>query len=179
MLFSEGPSRPADNVPHRGMADDLCSKAPLVWDWDIEHTDRKSEAKADAAVHGAPPFQVDRKLLKDIVQEKMGEDVVRIRFLGAGTFHKVSGYCDSLAWLLQDPCQLVGRPDPEFDHVRTCITHPLADGYICPDESSPVARFLFGRGSCICIPPMTRCIALISADAAHAGESITTPGPEY
>lgn len=83
------------------MADDLCSKAPLVWDWDIEHADRKSEAKADAAVHGAPPFQVDRKLLKDIVQEKMGEDVVRIRFLGAGTFHKVSGHCDSLAWLLR------------------------------------------------------------------------------
>ena len=94
MLYSEGPSRPSDNAPaaHRGMADDLCSKAPLVWDWDIEHADRKLEAKADAAVHGAPPFQVDRKLLKDIVQEKMGEDVVRIKFLGAGTFHKVSGH---------------------------------------------------------------------------------------
>lgn len=83
------------------MADDLCSKAPLVWDWDIEHADRKSEAKADAAVHGAPPFQVDRKLLKDIVQEKMGEDVVRIKFLGAGTFHKVSGYCPFLFGLLR------------------------------------------------------------------------------
>ncbi|TFY52763.1 hypothetical protein EVJ58_g9829, partial [Rhodofomes roseus] len=70
------------------MADDLCSRPPLVWDWDIEHADRKAEAKADAAVHGAPPFQVDRKLLKDIVHEKMGENVVRIKFLGAGTFHK-------------------------------------------------------------------------------------------
>ncbi|KAH9912436.1 uncharacterized protein B0H18DRAFT_1054066 [Fomitopsis serialis] len=70
------------------MADDLCAKPPFVWDWDIEHADRKAETKADAAVHGAPPFQVDRKLLKDIVHEKMGENVVRIKFLGAGTFHK-------------------------------------------------------------------------------------------
>ena len=75
------------------MADDLCLKAPLVWDWDIEHADRKLEAKADATAHSSPPFQVDRKLLKDIVQEKMSEDVVRIKFLGAGTFHKVSAHC--------------------------------------------------------------------------------------
>jgi len=72
------------------MQPDLCSRPPLVWDWDIEHADRKEEAKADAAIHGAPPFQVDRKLLKDIVQEKMGSEVARIKFLGAGTFHKVS-----------------------------------------------------------------------------------------
>ncbi|KZT70499.1 hypothetical protein DAEQUDRAFT_744727 [Daedalea quercina L-15889] len=70
------------------MADDLCSKPPLVWDWDIEHADRQAEARADAAVHGASPFQVDRKLLKDIVHEKMAEEVVRIKFLGAGTFNK-------------------------------------------------------------------------------------------
>ncbi|OSX63463.1 hypothetical protein POSPLADRAFT_1180391 [Postia placenta MAD-698-R-SB12] len=76
------------------MQPDLCTKPPLVWDWDIEHADRKEEAKADAAIHGHPPFQVDRKLLKDIVQERMGTDVVRVRFLGAGTFHK--GYAITL-----------------------------------------------------------------------------------
>ncbi|KAH8097079.1 hypothetical protein BXZ70DRAFT_895477 [Cristinia sonorae] len=68
---------------------------PLVqWDWDIEHEDRRREAKADAAIHNAQPFQVDRKLLKDIVYEKMSAEVARIQFLGAGTFHK--GYLITL-----------------------------------------------------------------------------------
>ncbi len=64
---------------------DLFAKPSLQWDWDIEHEDRKREARADASIHGAQPFQVDRKLLKDIVYEKMGVEVVRIRFLGAGS----------------------------------------------------------------------------------------------
>ncbi|KAH9916732.1 uncharacterized protein BXZ73DRAFT_53675 [Epithele typhae] len=67
---------------------------PLEWDWDAEHADRKEEAKADAAHHHATPFQVDRKLLKDIVHERMGAEVARIKFLGAGTFHK--GYLVTL-----------------------------------------------------------------------------------
>ena len=61
-------------------------KKPFVWDWAIEHEDRKKEAKSDETRHVAGPFQVDRKLLKDIVREKMGADVVRIQFLGAGAF---------------------------------------------------------------------------------------------
>lgn len=65
---------------------DTTGKPSLAWSWPLEHEDRKKEAQADAAVHGAPPFQVDRKLLKDIVQEKMKRDVVRIRFLGAGKY---------------------------------------------------------------------------------------------
>ncbi|KAI0764863.1 hypothetical protein C8Q74DRAFT_1205451 [Fomes fomentarius] len=69
-------------------------ESPLEWDWDIEHEDRKAEAKADAAIHGATPFQVDRKLLKDIVHERMGAHVARIKYLGAGTFHK--GYLVTL-----------------------------------------------------------------------------------
>ncbi|EGO03333.1 hypothetical protein SERLA73DRAFT_101409 [Serpula lacrymans var. lacrymans S7.3] len=64
------------------------SKIAVVWDWDVEHDDRKREARADAALHGAQPFQVDRRLLKDVVREKMGTDVGRITFLSAGTFHK-------------------------------------------------------------------------------------------
>ena len=56
-----------------------------MWDWDVEHADRQAERKADAAVHGAIPFEVDRKLLKDIVQERMGAEVARIKFLGAGS----------------------------------------------------------------------------------------------
>lgn len=57
---------------------------PLVWDWDIEHEDRRREAQADAVLHAAPPFQVDRRTLKDIVREKMGAEVVRIKFLSSG-----------------------------------------------------------------------------------------------
>lgn len=68
----------------------LEQEAPLVWDWDVEHEDRRAEAKADAAVHGATPFQVDRKLLKDIVHERMGAEVARIKFLGAGSSNSIS-----------------------------------------------------------------------------------------
>lgn len=66
---------------------------PLKWSWELEHEDRKREAKADAAVHGAAPFQVDRKLLRDIVQEKMGAEAVRIKFLGAGESSPPSCAC--------------------------------------------------------------------------------------
>lgn len=58
--------------------------SPLIWNWEVEHEDRKKERKADAALHGATPFEVDRKLLKDVVREKMGVEVGRIKFLSAG-----------------------------------------------------------------------------------------------
>ncbi|CAK5272451.1 unnamed protein product [Mycena citricolor] len=61
---------------------------PLEWDWDIEHADRKLERQADAALHGATPFEVDRRVLKDVVLEHMRVPVARIVFLSAGTFHK-------------------------------------------------------------------------------------------
>ncbi|OSD08130.1 hypothetical protein PYCCODRAFT_1357782 [Trametes coccinea BRFM310] len=83
-------------------------KPRLVWDWDIEHADRQEERKADAAVHGAIPFEVDRKLLKDIVQERMGAEVARIKFLGAGTFHK--GYLVTLV----DAREVVARVARRF-----------------------------------------------------------------
>ncbi|KAI0372046.1 hypothetical protein BV20DRAFT_940941 [Pilatotrama ljubarskyi] len=83
-------------------------KPHLVWDWDIEHADRQAERKADAAVHGAIPFEVDRKLLKDIVQERMGAEVARIKFLGAGTFHK--GYLVTLV----DAREVVARVARRF-----------------------------------------------------------------
>lgn len=54
------------------------------WDWDIEHEDRRREQKADSVLHGSQPFQVDRRVLKDVVREKMGVEVGRILFLSAG-----------------------------------------------------------------------------------------------
>ncbi|KIK00961.1 hypothetical protein K443DRAFT_99499 [Laccaria amethystina LaAM-08-1] len=60
----------------------------LQWDWATEHADRKRESKADVVFHGASPFEVDRRVLKDVVREKMGVEVGRITFLSAGTFHK-------------------------------------------------------------------------------------------
>ncbi|KAJ8073384.1 hypothetical protein PM082_011659 [Marasmius tenuissimus] len=69
--------------------DESQGKEPiLAWDWDVEQEDRKREAKMDAALHGAIPFEVDRRVLKDVVREKMGMEVARIEFLSSGTFHK-------------------------------------------------------------------------------------------
>ncbi|KAL7284120.1 hypothetical protein ACG7TL_001401 [Trametes sanguinea] len=91
---------PRHNPPAQSMhPPEPAEKPRLVWDWDIEHADRQEERKADAAVHGAIPFEVDRKLLKDIVQERMGAEVARIKFLGAGTFHKVSARISRLRLL--------------------------------------------------------------------------------
>ncbi|KAG1871459.1 hypothetical protein F4604DRAFT_1769800 [Suillus subluteus] len=66
----------------------LASMSVIEWDWDVEHHDRRLEAKADAALHGAQPFQVDRRVLKDVVREMTGCEVGRINFLSSGTFHK-------------------------------------------------------------------------------------------
>jgi hypothetical protein len=62
------------------------AKPPVVidWDWNLEHTDRKREAKADSAIHGAQPFIVDRNLLRDVIKEKMDCRVGRITFLSSG-----------------------------------------------------------------------------------------------
>ena len=65
-------------------------KPPIEWDWDIEHGDRRIEAEADAAMHGFQPFQVDRKVLKDVVREKMDAEVGRIKFLNSGMFNQIS-----------------------------------------------------------------------------------------
>ncbi|KAI0037222.1 hypothetical protein K488DRAFT_39445 [Vararia minispora EC-137] len=62
--------------------------AKVEWSWELEHEDRKREAKEDSTIHGAQPFLVDRKLLKDVVKENLETDVGRIRFLSSGTFHK-------------------------------------------------------------------------------------------
>lgn len=68
---------------------------PLEWSWPLEHADREKERRADASassdsIHHSGPFEVDRRVLKDVVREKMGGvEVARIEFLSAGTFHKV------------------------------------------------------------------------------------------
>jgi hypothetical protein len=68
----------------------------LEWDWTIEHADRKREARADSALHHHQhTFQVDRKVLKDVVREKMHTDVGRIKFLSSGKC-LTSVLCDSL-----------------------------------------------------------------------------------
>lgn len=56
----------------------------LKWDWSVEHADRQQEARADKGLHNATPFQVDRRVLKDVVLEKMGVEVARINFLSSG-----------------------------------------------------------------------------------------------
>ncbi|OAX40566.1 hypothetical protein K503DRAFT_714283 [Rhizopogon vinicolor AM-OR11-026] len=84
------------------------STTVIEWDWDVEHHDRHLEARADATLHGAQPFQVDRRVLKDVVRETMGCEVGRIKFLSSGTFHKA--YLVTLA----DARQLVARVARRF-----------------------------------------------------------------
>lgn len=57
---------------------------PVEWNWEAEHRDRKHESKADSALHGAQPFQVDRRVLKELVRERTRADVGRITFLSSG-----------------------------------------------------------------------------------------------
>ena len=59
--------------------------AECEWDWAKEQADRRREAKADSAVHGAPPFHVDRNVLREVIKEKMDCRVGRIEFLSSGT----------------------------------------------------------------------------------------------
>src|SRR6266849_6199835 len=58
--------------------------AAIEWDWALEHADRKREAKADSAVHGAPILYVDRNILRDVIKEKMECRVGKITFLSSG-----------------------------------------------------------------------------------------------
>lgn len=57
----------------------------LEWDWALEHADRARESRLDAAGGVGDIFQIDRKALRDVVKEKMGGEVVRIRFISSGS----------------------------------------------------------------------------------------------
>jgi hypothetical protein len=78
---SEEEETDADKARSMGKA----NGAVIEWDWDLEHKDRQREKVADAAIHDVRyPFDVDRRVLKDIVREQMGEEVGRIKFLSSG-----------------------------------------------------------------------------------------------
>ena len=68
----------------------------LEWDWDLEHQDRAKETRADRAVHNAQPFLVDRRILKNVVEEKFLVGVARIVFLSSGKFHGSTEYLPPL-----------------------------------------------------------------------------------
>lgn len=56
----------------------------IDWDWEAEHRDHQCESKADSTPHGAQPFRVDRRALKELVRERACADVARITFLSSG-----------------------------------------------------------------------------------------------
>jgi hypothetical protein len=76
------------------IANTSSAKVLLQWNWEAEHEDRRKEARMDRAVHNAQPFQVDRRVLKDVAKEKLGIDVARIVYLSSGkvkhVFHHLS-----------------------------------------------------------------------------------------
>ena len=53
----------------------------LEWDLDIDLADRAREKRHDGA---DTSFQVDRRIMRDIVKEKLGQEVARIRFISSG-----------------------------------------------------------------------------------------------
>ncbi|TRM59631.1 hypothetical protein BD626DRAFT_559529 [Schizophyllum amplum] len=118
---------------------------PLEWDWNIEHDDRKREAAADATLLDASPFQVDRRVLKDVVREQMSLDVGRIQFLSAGTFHKA--YLVTLVNRRQIIARVARRFMPRLktesevatlDYLRTYSNIPVPDVFYY--DSNPYNR---------------------------------------
>jgi hypothetical protein len=101
------------------------AKPALEWDWDVEHEDRKLEEKADAASQPhLLPFQVDRRVLRDIVREKMGVEVGRIKFLSLGkssSFHVFAAQAlINNLFLFSLHCRNVPQgTSPEF--IRICL----------------------------------------------------------
>jgi hypothetical protein len=86
--FSQETPRPPYSQPSsfKLTTHNMTKPSVVEWDWNLEHADRKREAKADSAVHGAQPgpFLVDRNLLRDVIREKLGCRVGRITFLNSG-----------------------------------------------------------------------------------------------
>lgn len=80
----------------------------VQWSWEFDQEDRKREAEADRTFKDYGVLQVERAVLKAVVKEKMGAEVVRIVFLSSGTFHK--------AYLitLSDKQQIVARVARRF-----------------------------------------------------------------
>lgn len=87
--------------------------SPLKWDEDVDARDRLRELKHDQAFFAAHqqhvvydqsqqsgaaaaptgtqagvlvPLEVDRRVVREVMKERMGEDVVRIRFISSGAF---------------------------------------------------------------------------------------------
>lgn len=57
-------------------------------DGDAHSHDEHEDIEREAAADGAQPLVVDRRIMKDIVESKMGTPVRSIKFLSSGTFHK-------------------------------------------------------------------------------------------
>ena len=64
----------------------------LEWDWDAEYADRAREKRHDGS---DTSFQIDRRVLRDVVKEKLGVEVARIRFLSSGGQHQLCLSSDS------------------------------------------------------------------------------------
>ena len=71
---------------------------PPAKPWSDDELERDAELRAD----GELPFPVDRRAVRDVVQDRLGVRIERVSFLSAGTFHKVR----------PRPCPRVRRSPP-------------------------------------------------------------------
>ncbi|KAI0287109.1 hypothetical protein BC826DRAFT_73329 [Russula brevipes] len=109
----------------------------VEWDWNVEQADRKREAKADSAVHGVPPFHVDRNILRDVIKEKLDCRVGRIEFLSSGTFHK------AYSVTLSDGRVVIARVARRFMPRRKTESEVATMEYVRTHTSIPVPNVHF------------------------------------
>lgn len=78
-----GGASPEADGDEVGESEIIVPPAPqFEWDWEIDQADRARERRHDGT---DVTFQVDRKVMRDVVKERMGAEVARIRFISSGT----------------------------------------------------------------------------------------------
>ncbi|KAG8810321.1 hypothetical protein FRC17_002980 [Serendipita sp. 399] len=98
----------------------------------MDALDRVKEILAD----GDHPFPVDRKILKDVIRSKLGQDVKRVKFLSSGTFHKafVVSFTSGEEVVMRIARRFMPRIKTEsevatLDYIRTKTNVPVPEVY--------------------------------------------------
>ncbi|KAG8867920.1 hypothetical protein FRC20_004541 [Serendipita sp. 405] len=105
---------------------------PSEEDDPMDALDRVKEILAD----GDHPFPVDRRILKEVIRSKLGQDVQRVKFLSSGTFHKafVVLFADGEEVVMRIARRFMPRIKTEsevatLDFIRTRTNVPVPEVY--------------------------------------------------